>query len=569
VLQRIRVRNYALIKDVELHFTNGLNLLTGETGAGKSLIVDALELCLGRKAYPDEIYPGETFSEIEAWFCSGTDLVIDGQTLVPAGKEFSTRRTISREGKGQIEVAGKISNISVLRKIASHLVNIHGQSEQRRLLDPSEHIVILDRFVGSEGEKLLSEVSATYSAYRTCLDQLQQLDALNQQKDIKYAELHAAIGELEQVVNEEFTEDDLLRQREILKDLASLKEYLEVSKRLLSSDKGIYAAVSKLAKMLEEASHIDARLIEHAKKAALALQELSELDVLLSEYIDVASLDSLDADEVEERLYRLDLLKRKYKTDYNGLQVLKKSFKEELQKLGELEILIYEKKKELDRLVEDLAILCGELSKLRSKAALWLEEKVNAELPLLGMKGGKLKIYMRVRDDGAITKLPNGLEVTFTERGYDVVEFMYAATSQAPVLPLWRVLSGGELSRLMLIIEALSSEAANKSTLIFDEIDTGIGGSVAIEVGRRLSELARSRQVIVISHLAQVAAFADNHILVTKGGESDLPEIQVALLSTPQERAKELARMMSGKATEKALARAAELLDEVQHLKAQ
>ena len=523
MLRRLRVRDLALVAEAEVTLGPGLNLLTGETGSGKSLIVDALTLSLGARASTDQVRHGAGRAVVESVFdVSGLPVVIAAveQMGFEAGGELSLQREVG--GRGAARVNGRQASPGQLRELGRLLVGIHGQHEHQALLDQQAQTLMLDTQAGAlELRAAVALAHQGWASARRRLDDLERLRArgLREQEHLRFQldELRTAglrVGE----------DEELAAERGAARHAVRLGELAAEALESLHSETGTAAAVARVG----QAAELDPRLEPLAARLHALDEELADAGAELRRYAEALDSDPARLETLEARLAQLEGIRRKYG--------------------GSIEAAIDER----DRLaaqLEQVEDLDSAVAAARSSSARALAADVEAELQGLLLEGATFSIELR--------PLPEiGAE------GAEAAEMLFCANPGEPMLPLARVASGGELSRVMLAIKSAGAESDRLPVLVFDEVDAGIGGQAALQVGVRLRALGRRRQVLVVTHLAQVACFADHHLLVEKAaGAEGRNLVSVRELASPAERAAELARMMSGGVTEKALARAHELLE--------
>jgi DNA repair protein RecN (Recombination protein N) len=544
LLKRLRVRDLALVAEAEVTLGPGLNLLTGETGSGKSLIVDALTLSLGSRASSDQVRFGADRAVVESIFdVAEVPLVIAAaeQMGFEVGPELSLVREVG--GRGLARVNRKQASPTQLRELGRLLVGIHGQHEHQALLDPQAQTLMLDSHAGAL--ELRSAVAVAFQAWtaaRRRVDDLERLRArgLREQEHLRFQldELHAAglrAGE----------DEELAAERGAARHAVRLGELVGEALESLHADAGAAAAVARIG----QAAELDPRLAEVAGRLRGLEEELADAGAELRRYAETLDSDPARLETVEARLAQLEGLKRKYGGSIEAAIEERDRLASQLEQVEDLDSAVAAAESELAAARAALERVAAELTRTRAEAARALSAAVEEELQGLLLEGATFAIELRALEEiGA--------------EGAEAAEMLFCANPGEPSLPLARVASGGELSRVMLAIKSAGAESDRLPVLVFDEVDAGIGGEAALQVGVRLKALGRRRQVLVVTHLAQVACFADHHLLVEKAAGSEGRNlVSVRELATSEARAAELARMMSGGVTEKALARAHELLE--------
>ena len=556
MLRELRVENYAVIDNVVVEFGTGLNLLTGETGAGKSILIDALALLLGEKAYSDVVRHGAEKATVAAVYESDDPAiaeVLEENGIDSAGTEIILRRDIAINGKGRVFINNQPATVAVLKALAPRLAIIHAQNQAILMFDPPERLALLDAAAGVS----LSGVSEAYARWK---------------------EVSRKIAELEQGEQEKLRLVDLwkFQLKEICEanPIAGEDQKLESEKRVLANSERVYGAAIGAFDVLYE---VEESAIARLRAATKHLEELSRFDESFKESLgqlesaritveDVATTlrdfaDGMDASperlvEVEDRLAILDKLRRKYGKTLDGVLAFQKDIADKLNEIENKDELLAALRKEL---VGAAAKYLGEarsLSKRRYEIARKLEKTVEAEINDLAMKA-KFKVEVSGSDE----------EGSWTSSGFDHVAYLISTNPGEPMAPIEEIASGGELSRVMLALKA-SVEAGRlhakdsdaQRSLVFDEIDTGIGCRAADAVGKKLKALSRTKQVLCITHLPQIASFADRHFLIEKHESAGRTKTTVRPLG-PEERRNEIARMLSGaKVTEASLQNAEQLL---------
>lgn len=566
MLKSLNIANLVIIHRLNFDLHLGLNLLTGETGAGKSIIVDALMLLLGGRGGADLIRTGEKVAVVEGLFeFGGAERAPVGAILRDAGVELEDgeavliRREVTAGGRSRIFVNEQSVTAATLKSLQPSLVEILGQGEQHALLGSRSHLELLDGFAGSEG--LRREVSQAYARWRSASEELRALRR-DESERLRLGEfLRYQIAELERANLKADEEEELAREQAVL---AHAERALELCAQsyadLYEKDQSILARLAVVRRRLQDLSAIDARVAAWGELSDAAEALLGEVSEALRSYGGGIDFSAERLGELEGRMAEIEKLKRKYGRDFEGLFGLKEQLKQELEQLSTAA----EREEELARRVEEegasYVSLAGRLSELRLRAAPELEERMSEELRQLALERAHFKVSvettapvenqhgtveMRTPDEGGRHAPAAGC---WTPSGADRVEFLLSANVGESPRPLSRVASGGELSRLMLALRTVcrgAGEAGFGATLIFDEVDAGIGGKTAEAVGRRLKSLAAGQQVLCVTHQPQIARFADHHYVVSKGVEGGRT-LTRAREVCGEERVGELARMIGG-----------------------
>lgn len=539
MLKLLRVNNIALIPALEVEFGPGLTLLTGETGAGKSILIDALGLLLGDRASPDLVRSGEERAAVEAVF----DLpdaagLLEERGLSTDGDEVVIRRELQASGKGRATVNGALVPVNLLRDLAPRLTVIHGQHEPQGLLDPSTHLDLLDHFAGADDGRPLAEFFRDLRAAEAALERLRG-DRREAERRREMLEFQAT--EIERAGLAAGEEESLRVEKARQANAGRLAALSGEAYALLYDDEG--AALSRLGqafRRVEELAAIDSSFQPHLDARASALAPLEDLALRLRDYHEQLEVSPGRLDEIEARLALLERLKKKYGATVEEVLAFGERCRRELDALLSPE----EQERALEARRERLAASYLErargLSKRRRAAALELRKRVQAELAQLAMEKTRFEVAFAPEDPEAAGD-PSG----WTERGLERAEFLLSPNPGEELRPLARIASGGELSRIMLGLKSVVRSDVPGLTLVFDEVDAGIGGRVAEVVGRKLKAVAARQQVLCVTHLPQIAAFADRHLAVRKRVERGRTVTLVEPLEG-ESRIEEVARMLGG-----------------------
>ena len=528
MLKELRVRDLALVADSRVRFGPGLNLLTGETGSGKSLIVDALSLTLGARGGPDQVRHGADRATVEGFFESGGTVLVLQREL---GKRSSAR------------IDGRSANPGQLRELGRNLVALHGQHEHHALLDTGTQTELLDGYAGAL--ELRAVVAGEHSAWTASISAVNDLERLRSRGQREQEYLRWQLEEL-RAADPHTGEDALLEaERAAVRHAARLAELGHESIAALRED-----GLARAAAALGTAAQLDPRLREQAARLAALEEEVVDVAAEIRRYGELLDSDPGRLEAIESRLAVLDGIKRKYGGSLDASIAERTRLEGQIGATQDLDAAVAAAERERERSRGDLEAAAARLSKARQGGAQRMQKAVARELAGLRLEGARFEVELSARSEIG----PDGAEAA---------EMMFSANPGEPIAPLARVASGGELARLMLAIKTVGADADRLPTLVFDEVDAGIGGEAAIQVGVRLKALGAKHQVLVVTHLAQIASFADHHLVVEKSpGVDGRNVVTVRELSSDEERARELARMMSGGVTAKALARARELLEE-------
>jgi DNA repair protein RecN (Recombination protein N) len=542
MIKLLRIKNIALAADVELEPGDGLNLLTGETGAGKSILVDALGLLLGGRASADVIRTGEQHAVVEGAFESGEAARALTALGLPAdGDEVIIRREVQATGRGRATVNGALVPVATLKELAPRLGAIHGQHEPQGLLDPDTHIVLLDHHAGLTGQ-----AEALLEPYRRLRAAEADLAAL--QRDRREAErrremLEFQAAEIEKAALAPGEEEDLRREKAVQLNAGRLVTLSsEAYAALYEDEAAILGRLGQVYRRIEELAQIDPRAASLLEARAEVKAHLEEMAIFLRDYQDGLQVAPGRLDEIESRLALIERLKKKYGASLEEVVAFGARCREDLRVLGSPE----EQERELEaqraRAAGEYLDLARQLSARRRTAAQKLEKRVEAELAMLAMEKTRFRVAFAPVDPAAA---PADDSAGWTERGLETAEFLLSPNPGEELRPLARIASGGELSRILLALKSVASLDAAGHTMVFDEVDAGIGGRVAEVVGRKLRTIAERHQVLCVTHLPQIASLASHHFVVRKRTERGRTWTDVERVDGP-ERVEEVARMLGG-----------------------
>ena len=528
MLKELKVRDLALVAESRVRFGPGLNLLTGETGSGKSLIVDALGLTLGARGGADQVRHGAQRATVESVFESG------GSALV-------LERELGKRGTARID--GRSASPVQLRELGRNLVAVHGQHEHHALLDTDTQTDLLDGYAGCR--EMVVAVGVAHTAWAAATSALAELETMRSRGHREQEYLRWQLEELKNANLRPGEDAALAAERAAVRHAARLAELGHESVSALHED-----GIARASAAVGSAADLDPRLAPQAARLAPLEEEVADVAAELRRYSEALDSDPGRLEAIETRLAVLDAIKRKHGGTLETAIAEEERLQRQVGATEDLDGAVAAAERERDQARARLEAAAGRLTKARVEGARRMQKAVAAELQGLSLEGARFEVELRPRAE-------------IGPQGAELAEMMFSANPGEPLAPLARVASGGELARLMLAIKTVGADADRMPTLVFDEVDAGIGGEAATQVGLRLKALGAKRQVLVVTHLAQIASFADHHLLVEKSPGSDGRNVvSVRELHSDDERAAELARMMSGGVTAKALARARELLDE-------
>lgn len=559
MLLELRAENYIVVDHSTVAFGPGLNLLTGETGAGKSILIDALALLLGEKASAEVVRHGAERALVACVFeaTAGALAILEANGLDAAGEEIILRREIASNGKGRVFVNNQAATVSVLRALAAELALIHAQSDTLGAFDQAQQRSLLDRSAGIASEA----VGTAYTAWSALREKLASLQS-DEQDRLRMADLwRFQAREIEQARLEPGEEEKLLAEKRVLANAEKIyAAAMGAHDVLYDSATSAEVALRAGLKQMEELLRYDTRWEEAVQQLAAARATVGDLSQQAREFAEKIQASPERLEEIEDRLALLDKLKRKYGASVTEVIAYGEQVRGKLEEIENRDQLLADLTAQLAQAAKGYAAAAEALTELRSAAAKRLAKRAETEINQLAMKA-RFEIAVTAQHE----------ESAWSAHGWDTVDYRIATNPGEPLKPLDKIASGGEMSRVMLALKVSVEESANAAakgkkktqlprTLVFDEIDIGIGGSAAEAVGQKLKTLARGQQVLCITHLPQIAAFADQHYLIEKREQAGRTRTSIHPLSG-EERRQEIARMLSGaQVTETSLKHAEQML---------
>ncbi len=547
MLERLHIENLAVIESADLDLRPGFSVLTGETGAGKSVLIHSLNLLLGERVGKEIVRSGCSKATVSGLF---TDLSEETITLLrdqgfDAEGEVLLQRELTNDGKSSVRINGRPATVSMLREIAGRLVNIHGQHDNRALLNPATHIRYLDSF--AKNDEIRKRYETVFSELKQILRRISEINTDEQTRMQKIDLLSYQINEIESADLKPGEEESLDQRRSVLSNAEKIESSLASAYALCSGENNAREKLGQACYDLENVASFDSRLSELSQRLTSLSDQLDDLSADLREFLEGQSFDPSELNEVEERLDLIYRLKRKYGSSVEEILEFRDKAAAELELINTSAEQINELNLKKGRLYEELKTVASELTESRKKAGKSLEGILTEQLEFLDMP-----------NTGFCVKIdPAG---TFTPKGADVVEFLLSANLGEDLRPLSKIASGGELSRIMLSMKTCLTLEEDAETLIFDEIDTGISGKAAEKVAMKLKEISEGKQVVVVTHLAQIAAYAHEHFLIEKSVSDNRTYTTVEPLDNSG-RIGELARIIGGiSPTQATLAAAEDLL---------
>jgi DNA repair protein RecN (Recombination protein N) len=561
MLRELRIRNFAVIDEVALELGPGLNILTGETGAGKSIILNALGLISGDRVTSEVIRHNQDEASVEALFEGVPPSVknILGGAGIEVGAELIIKRIVSRTGKNRVYLDGSLCPLNLLSEIGASIVHIYGQHEHHTLLKPETHIDLLDAFGGLAED--VNSMAEKYSAFASAWEALRSAREELERRKRERGLLEAQAEEIATARLRPGEETELHARKTILIHAEKLYQGCREGEELLyEGDNALVAPLGRYSNKLRELAQIDGTLANAAELVQGALAQLEEANMELRRYAERMHFEPGALELLEDRLAEIQRLKRKYNGGVEDILRMEEAAEAELKALDRGEGEIPERERAFETARQKTWQAAGALSMERQKVAKRFKRDMEKEVKGLGMPQTDFQVRFIAQEekDDEPPFYVGGKKIT--ARGIDQVEFYFSPNPGEPPKPLARIASGGELSRLMLAIKSLALAPGDIPTLLFDEVDAGIGGGVAEIVGKKLKKVAASHQVICVTHLPQIAALADCHHVVLKEVVKGHTATTVKKL-TEDERVDEIARMLGGvKITDKTRKHAEEMV---------
>lgn len=549
MIVELSIKNLAVIKHVTIPFQRGLNILTGETGAGKSILIDALGFLLGGRGSSDYVRYGEKKAEIEALFeiesthpvvallpQLGIDPPEDGMLIL--------KREITAQGKSICRINGQLVTLSTLKEVGPWLVNIHGQHEHQSLMDSERHLNWLDAFAGEELKQCKEEYSSVYRDYKTARSEYIKFAKNEQHMAQRQDMLSFQLQEITDADLQPLEDEELTKEKTRLANGEKLFKGIDDAYMALTGEQASLDWVGLALSHLETVSSYDDQLAQAQGQLESVFFQLEEVARSLRTYREGLEFDPYRLNEIEDRLSEIQRLKRKYGRSVEEILEHAASIEDELDTIVNREQRMEGLKQRVRDLAQDLAIEAVELSSQRILTAQRLSGKIEEQLKDLHMEKAKFSIQVRQLEDPQGIEI-NGTKVKARESGIDDVEFMISPNPGEPLRPVAKIASGGELSRIMLGMKAILANLEPIGTLIFDEVDTGVSGRAAQAIAEKLVTVSQNKQVLCITHLPQMACMADAHFFITKQATETETQTHVHYLDK-EERVNELARLLGG-----------------------
>ena len=551
MLTYLRIRDFGIFDDIDIELGPGLTVFTGETGAGKSMIVDAVTACLGYRTSADTIRSGEERAILELLISPPKHIVPRLNDVVDVSQdipEIMIQRDILPE-RSYMRINGKIATMSMAQAIGSYLVDIHGQQDHHSLLRPQNNLSILDQMIKGEIDKIKREYQEAYSARQDILRRSEELNRDASQRKREIDLLSYQVDEIDKAELRRGEEEELRQEFRVLSSQRNLIQLAqEIYGLLHEGAKGFGSAYEQLTQstaLARKIAGIDPsgdNLVHDIEQALFSLEVAVDT---LRDYQRRLQLDPSRLKQVEARLDLIERLKAKYGGTVDQILKYRDVSAERLATLLNADEILRELHETLSQVEARMTDLGGRLSAIRRQTSVEVAGRVSSVLEELGMPGARFVISLDRQDDDRYGIPVDGRKIKAFADGFDVVEFLFCANPGEAALPIHRVASGGELSRLMLAIKSCMEGVASVPTLIFDEIDAGVGGKAGQAIGEKLWQLSQNHQVLCVTHLASIAAMADTHLVVNKHEKRGRTYAEVTEV-TDEHRAREIARMLSG-----------------------
>ena len=537
MLCQLSIENIALIDKLSLELKDGLNILSGETGAGKSIIIDSLNFVLGERADKSLIRFGTEKASVEAVFENYDTPAVDAY-LDDLGIECEDvlvlRRKMSVDGKNECRINGRISTLSTLKGLTELLVDIHGQHEHQSLLKSANHVTLLDKLGEKKVAKLKEDVENDYKQYTSLKREFARFGN-SDERERKLDILNFQIDEIEKADVKDGEEDELLTARKRIRNMEKIISALEGAKNLLDGydSQSVSASIKNSVALLNTISSYDESIEPITDRLDSCKVEITDISETLSDMLQKLDFDSRSADKIEDRLEVVRNILRKYGGSFESLQRFYEEAVKEAQMLSNATERVEELEKEIEKAAKELLVSAKKLSDERRKVADKFEKDITKELCDLGMGGSTFKVDIQESEDVD----------DISANGMDSVEFLISPNVGEPLKPLAKIISGGEMSRFMLAFKNILAGVDDIGTMVFDEIDTGISGNISQVVSEKMCNISRARQVIAVTHMPSLAAMADNHYLISKSTQNGKTLTHVDLLEDATD---EVARLIGG-----------------------
>ena len=508
MLKTLLIKNVALISEAQIEFDEGLNVLSGETGSGKSVILECINFVLGAKADKNMIRHGEDFSFVSAEFSVFGDeyiyslldeLCIEREDILIVSRKFTV------DGKSEIKLNGRSLTLSMLRRFTDRLLDVHGQSEHFFLLKESNQLEVLDKFAGEKVKNIKKDIENEYSKLKELKDKLKEIGSSESERAMKIDLLSFQISEIETADIKEGEEDNLLEIKSKLLNQEKIILALQSASYAIEEDGGSIDALSNANRALISVSKYSSDIESVSNRLDSAICELKDIAETISSLSDMGDL-GYSIEEVEDRLDIIKKIRKKYGKDLEEVNLFLQNAKNELAFLQNADEICADLTVKISKIEKKLLSLYNELSSLRKSAAKTFADNIIKELSELGMGSANFEVSFSGLDDN----------ISFSSVSPERVEFLFSANKGEPLKPLAKIISGGEISRFMLAVKQTTSKIDDVKTFVFDEIDAGISGKIAEVVAEKFAKISKNAQILAITHLPQIAAMSDTSFLISK-----------------------------------------------------
>ncbi|MDT2045524.1 DNA repair protein RecN [Priestia aryabhattai] len=549
MLAELSIKNFAIIDELSVSFEKGLTVLTGETGAGKSIIIDAIHLLVGGRGSSEFVRHGTNRAEIEGLF-----LIEDEHPCYEKAKQVGVevedgmvvlRRDITMNGKSICRINGKLVTLGILREVGQTLMDIHGQHEHQDLMNQDRHLILLDQYGGQKVEEALSEYREVFTTYTTLKKQLEQLTENEQQMAHRLDLIQFQLDEIK-AADLQPNEDELLMDERLkISNFEKIYTSLTDAYNALHGEQRGLDWLGVAMNHAEEISNLEDTYGEISEVISSSFYQIEDASYRIRQQLDLLEYDPKRLNFIESRLNEISHLKRKYGQSVDEILEYAAQIEDEIDRIENRDTHVEKIKQKLSSIAEDLLVEAKNVSEVRKQLAAELTDSIHQELQELYMAKTIFNIVFEKLPSNQADSELSGDSVKFTKDGIDSVEFYISTNPGEPLKPLAKVASGGELSRIMLALKSIFSKHQGVTSIIFDEVDTGVSGRVAQSIGEKIHAISVDSQVLCISHLPQVAAMADTHLFISKQIKDDRTTTSVLPLSE-EEKTKEIARMIAG-----------------------
>lgn len=536
MINTLHIKNVGIIEDISIDFNEGFNVLTGETGAGKTLLIGSLAILAGGRFSKEMIRNGEEYSFVEtSIYCPNHEKAIDGNIIIS--------REIHTNGRNSCKINGRLVTVNELKDFMNHILNIHGQHDSQLILNKEEHITYLDKFIGQEIETKLQNYQEKLKQYQNLKQELKNTYGEEKEKERRLDLLRYQLNEIESAKLKEAEEIELEAKHKTMQNAAKLKENLAQIDVALNEN--AIASISTAIRSLEKIQDCGDQYAEKLGNLKSSYYDIQEIARDFSYMQEEINFDEQEQNEIEARLDFIASLKRKYGNSITEILEYGNQIQEEINKIENLDEYHQKLKKEIHCLEEEMTKIAEKMTSDRREYSKVLSQKINQELAELEMPNATFEISMKATE-------------SFTKTGLDEIEFMICTNAGEGMKPLAKIASGGEMARIMLAIKHVLADVDEVDTLIFDEIDTGISGKASQAVGEKMKAISKKHQVICITHLPAIAAKGDYNYYIHKTTKGNKTYTKIKILNE-EETIEEIARISSGEVTEIAKAHAKEL----------